>query len=129
MWYRLIGALRNGVLIGLPIGLTVELINTWVVWTYKLSEGLSYGYGLHIGLSDGLSVGGLQAELFAVVVSGLLAGLLTGGLACLRHGILRWLLWRAGSIPWSYPRFLDTRRSVCCCARWEGATSSRIACC
>ena len=36
-----------------------------------------------------------------------LIALLLGGLACLRHGVLRFLLWRAGSIPWNYPRFLD----------------------
>lgn len=120
---------RNSLLIGLIIGLMSGLI---CLLNFILKGGLGYGltaalgsapawelsdklrfglreglYGLYIGLSDGLSVGGLQAELFAVVVGGLLAGLLTGGLACLRHGILRWLLWRAGSIPWSYPRFLD----------------------
>jgi len=33
--------------------------------------------------------------------------LLTGGLAYLRHYILRFLLWRAGAMPWNYPRFLD----------------------
>ncbi len=34
-------------------------------------------------------------------------GFLNGGLSCLRHSVLRLLLWRAGSIPWNYPRFLD----------------------
>jgi hypothetical protein len=38
---------------------------------------------------------------------GLLVGLLNGGLSCLRHSVLRLLLWRAGSIPWNYPRFLN----------------------
>jgi hypothetical protein len=39
---------------------------------------------------------------------GLLAGLFNGGLACLRHFILRILLWRSGALPWNYPHFLDT---------------------
>ena len=30
-----------------------------------------------------------------------------GGWAYLRHYVLRLLLWRAGAIPWNYPRFLD----------------------
>ncbi len=51
-------------------------------------------FGLIVGLIIGLS-------------AGLLAGLLNGGLACLRHYVLRFLLWRAGSVPWNYPRFLD----------------------
>src|SRR5207248_4074953 len=53
-------------------------------------------------LSDGL-IGGLIIGLS----TGLLAGLLNGGLACLRHYVLRFLLWRDGSIPWNYPHFLD----------------------
>ncbi len=39
--------------------------------------------------------------------AGLLAGLLNGWLTCLRHGVLRFQLWRAGTIPRSYPGFLD----------------------
>jgi nucleoside phosphorylase/DNA polymerase III delta prime subunit len=38
---------------------------------------------------------------------GLLGGLLHGGLACLQHFVLRWLLWCNRSIPWNYPHFLD----------------------
>jgi hypothetical protein len=50
----------------------------------------------------------LSAGLLAGLFAGLVAGLLNGGLACLRHYVLRFLLWRAGSMPWSYPRFLDS---------------------
>jgi transcriptional regulator with XRE-family HTH domain len=35
------------------------------------------------------------------------AGLLYGGLACLQHAIVRWMLWRDGAIPWRYARLLD----------------------
>jgi hypothetical protein len=34
-------------------------------------------------------------------------GLLYGGLASFRHYVLRFLLWRAGSVPWRYVPFLD----------------------
>ena len=34
-------------------------------------------------------------------------GLARGGLACIQHLILRILLWRNGSAPWNYARFLD----------------------
>jgi hypothetical protein len=39
--------------------------------------------------------------------AGLLFGLLMGGWACLRHYVLRFLLWRAEAMPWNYSRFLD----------------------
>jgi len=50
----------------------------------------------------------IKRSSIAVMRAGaFLIALLLGGLACLRHGVLRFLLWRAGSIPWNYPRFLD----------------------
>ncbi|MEO1445635.1 MAG: NACHT domain-containing protein, partial [Cyanobacteria bacterium J06635_11] len=40
--------------------------------------------------------------------SGLCFGLaLGGGEACIKHGILRFILFCQGRIPWHYPRFLD----------------------
>ena len=72
-------------------------------------------YGLNYGLSNGLSVGlsawlsyGLSDGLIVGLSAGLLVGLFYGGLACLQHAVVRLLLWRAGSIPWNYPRFLDS---------------------
>ena len=72
---------RNGLLVGLFGGLLV---------------------GLLVGLLGGL-LGGLLFGLFG----GLLVGLDMGGDAFIMHFALRWFLWRAGSIPWNYPRFLD----------------------
>ena len=87
--------------------LVLGLISTAIVWlvcglSIGLSEGLSYRYRLSAVLSFGLIVG-----LIIGLSAGLLAGLLNGGLACLRHSMVRLLLWRAGSSPWNYPRFLD----------------------
>jgi MFS family permease len=88
---------RNSLILG--------LISTGIA---GLATGLAYGlaYGLIDGLSTGLSYG-LSVGLIIGLNAGLLAGLLYGGLACLRHGVIRHLLWRAGSIPRNYPRFLD----------------------
>jgi len=38
---------------------------------------------------------------------GLFLGLINGGFTCFRHFNLRFLLWRKGSAPWRYVRFLD----------------------
>ncbi|HEX6484705.1 MAG TPA: helix-turn-helix domain-containing protein [Ktedonobacteraceae bacterium] len=88
---------RNSLILG--------LISTGIA---GLATGLAYGlaYGLIDGLSTGLAYG-LSVGLIIGLSAGLLAGLLYGGLACLRHGVMRHLLWRAGSIPRNYPRFLD----------------------
>jgi serine/threonine protein kinase/DNA polymerase III delta prime subunit len=89
---------RNSLILG--------LISTGIA---GLAAGLAYGlaYGLIDGLISGLSYG-LSVGLIIGLSAGLLAGLLYGGLACLRHGVVRLLLWRAGSMPWNYPHFLDS---------------------
>ena len=91
-----LGLISAGI-VGLSVGLAFGL-------GFRLSVGLNIG--LSVGLSTALSVG-LSDGLIVGLSAGLLAGLLNGGLACLRHGVLRLLLWRAGSMPWNYPRFLD----------------------
>jgi hypothetical protein len=42
-----------------------------------------------------------------VPLTGLFAGLAGGGLACIQHFVLRIMLWRNGSAPLRYVRFLD----------------------
>jgi hypothetical protein len=81
--------------------LVLGLISTGIAW---LSYGLIVwlGNGLSRGLLLGL-IGGLSYGLSV----GLLAGLLNGGLASFRHYVLRFLLWRAGAVPWRYVPFLD----------------------
>ena len=37
----------------------------------------------------------------------LIMALRAGGIACIQHFVLRWLLRREGVMPWNYPRFLD----------------------
>ncbi len=91
--------------------------------SYGLSFGLIFGlsYGVSSGLIFGLSYGvrsglfelslrlshGLPVGLVAGLCTGLLVGLLKGGLASFRHVVLRFLLWRTGSVPWHFAHFLD----------------------
>jgi len=111
----------NGVRLGLISALFVGL-------SYALSVGLSYvlriglesslryedlgsglralNYGLNFALGDGLN-SELSAGLQAGVFFGLLVCLYHGGLAYLRHYVLRLLLRLSGSIPWDYVHFLN----------------------
>lgn len=77
---------------GLSLGLIYGLINLLasVLYVQTVSH---LGDWLHFWLSNGLLLG-------------ILSGLIPGA-ACIQHFILRVMLWRNGSIPWNYARFLD----------------------
>lgn len=64
-----------------------------------ITEGIS---GLFLGILSGLSIGllGLPVSLPIAMMKG-------GGKACIRHLVLRLILYRKGYIPWNYARFLD----------------------
>jgi hypothetical protein len=90
----------------------------WVIGTlnYGLSRGLTYvlRYGLDFGLSIGLDSGLLFLQQYGWLLAlcgGLLVCSMSGGLAVLRHSILRLLLRRAGVVPRHYVRFLDETAS------------------
>lgn len=85
MWRSLHNALLSGLVFGLFLGLVGGLVG-----------------GLYHGL-----VGGLHDGLFLGLFGGLVGGFAKGGHACLQHLILRFLLWRNGSAPLNYIRFLD----------------------
>ncbi len=53
---------------------------------------------INIMLTYGLVLGSL---------AGLVNGLRSGGIACIQHIALRWLLRETGWLPWNYARFLD----------------------
>ncbi len=71
------------------------------------------------GLIAGLIFGGVSCLMFSFFLSnvidgalcgwivGLWFGLFNGGVAWIKHFLLRWLLWRDGSIPWDYSAFLN----------------------
>jgi len=100
---------RNSILVGMISGFIGWLICTLsygLDYTFitALNHDFNYAFerGLYVGkitaLNTGLSMG---------ITCGLLCGLLYGGLACIEHYTLRLLLWRSGSTPLDYARFLD----------------------
>ena len=62
--------------------------------------------GLISGLINGL-ISGLSFGLISGLSFGLSGGLIFGGKACIQHFTLRLILFRSGSIPWNYARFLN----------------------
>lgn len=98
IWASLHNGLLRGLVVGLVFGLVIALIVTLVV-------GLIFGLvvALDVGLRTGLGLG-RDIGLLAGLISGLLFGL---G-AFFRHYLLRFLLARAGLLPWDAVGFLDT---------------------
>lgn len=115
----LIGGLGIGLLYTLFIGLSSERLDEQVIITPNQGIWRSAHNAIFIGLLAGFigaSLGGLIGILFGHLVlgleiggfvCGLLGGLIFGGYAFIQHFILRFFLWRASSIPWRYPNFLD----------------------
>jgi hypothetical protein len=96
----LVFGLVSGLVIGLVGGLLDGLVPDEITTRTVPNEGIrrSARMALVIGLVSGLVTG---------LVFGLVSGLWKGGLACLQHLILRFLLWRNDFAPWHYVRFLD----------------------
>jgi hypothetical protein len=82
----------NGLVLGLVSAIAVGLIQLLTAWLSSMLTGGSFA-----------PIAGLFTGLFA----GLVVCLLNGGLTCLRHYVLRFLLWRTGLVPWRYVQFLD----------------------
>ncbi|MEP0857938.1 NACHT domain-containing protein [Trichocoleus sp. DQ-U1] len=83
-------------------GLTPEFLS--VLWVLSLglnSDKLPPGQVVFSvnGQLLGLLAGGL--------ILGLIAGLQYGGIACIQHFILRFVLHKKGKIPWNYAKLLD----------------------
>lgn len=75
---------RNSLLLGGICGSIVGGVSLWLTggegWASALALGVDYG---------------------------VFFGLWRGGVACIRHFALRFLLWRTGCIPWNYVEFLN----------------------
>jgi hypothetical protein len=104
----LILGLISTAIAGLSATLSTMLSNGMIFGlSAVLSERLSEGLSAALSAASNVLSTGLSAGIIRGLSVGILAGLLYGGLACLRHSVVRLLLWRAGSIPWNYPGFLD----------------------
>jgi hypothetical protein len=66
---------------------------------------------LSFGVFFSLQVSGKQASILSVLIVGIGLAIIMGfwmsGVEALKHFILRCLLYRNGSIPWNYARFLN----------------------
>jgi hypothetical protein len=122
--FGLVSGLVFGLVSGLVSGLLRGLVQGEIETTTVPNQGIrrSAFNGIRIGLAFGL-VSGLVIGWLVAMVSGRLVGLLiglavglafgllaagrNGGVACLKHVILRLALICNHSTPWNYVRFLD----------------------
>jgi hypothetical protein len=99
----------NSIIIGIISGCL-----SWLVCGLIYMLGFTLSYTLNSTFIDNLGAALIIERqvasglgLFVGLSIGLLCSLLNGGLAFLQHWVLRLLLWHAGTVPWSYSRFLD----------------------
>jgi hypothetical protein len=68
------------------------------------------------GVTEGDSVGAILSTIWQLLPQFLLPGIfgallfgfvVGGGLACVQHVCLRWVLWQRGIAPWNLAQFLD----------------------
>jgi hypothetical protein len=93
IWRSGRNALRAGAIFGLILSVFLLLVSVVTVFIFQFYDEL---------VSDIVF-----SLLVGTVLGVLIGGVLVGGLACLQHALLRFLLWRTKRGPWNYPRFLD----------------------
>jgi len=116
-------SLRNSVMMGMISGVLIGCIG---ILSFGLSNWLRYELGSHLPFafmdsgSDAGFIYGLDYAPILGLSGGLLIFLLTGGLAVVRHYIIRLLLWHSQTFPWQAPRFLDDATARCLLQRVGG---------
>ncbi len=104
---------HNSVVLGSSSGFLIALIaflstqGSWSTYIDLWNVDASLGIGWWSFFWHFWFLLAIAPSLVLGFAGGLLTGLLYGGLACIRHGVMRLLLWCSGSIPWHYVRFLD----------------------
>jgi hypothetical protein len=116
LFFGLVGGLVGGLVFGLVFGLVGGLgaglffglsgDARTVAVDAKTTPNQGVRQSAKYAILTGL-VGGLVAGLVGGLVFGLYSGLICGGEAAIKHGILRFFLWRQGCMPWHYARFLN----------------------
>lgn len=93
-------SVRNGIVFGLVYGLMVGLLSGIILSLVRVVAITHFPIRslILVGLSDGIGFG---------LVTAVVVWASSGGFASVQHFFLRLRLWRAGSIPWQYARFLD----------------------
>ncbi len=128
--FQLLLAPIIGPMVGLVVGLVIGLVvaaktdittrnrpnqGIWVSAQNALFSavlGLGIAALLYVSLGWLLPLIGVEAGWVNAIIGAAIAltlslcTLIGGGLACIQHLALRWVLWRRGVIPWNYARFL-----------------------
>ncbi|MFN6461515.1 MAG: NACHT domain-containing protein [Nostoc sp. DedVER02] len=121
----IISNLISGLIIGLIVGLIMGLINGLEA---DIKNRTIPNQGIWKSAKNGLIIAmitfpiltmtniqirlirGIRFEAIEILIIGLVLGLALGfnfgGLSVIQHCILRFILWRNGSIPWNYANFL-----------------------
>jgi serine/threonine protein kinase len=109
----------RGVIFGMMTGLLFAFVRSWrgpgirrkaTLPNQGIRQSAKHGlfFAFFGGVGLGLAAAGLNHIPILWGTFGWLFGWsLGGGEACIKHGILRLLLWRSGVMPWNYAQFLD----------------------
>ena len=108
MFFGMAFGLLGGLSLWLFFGMISGMIGGEIVARTVPNEGIyrSTRCALFFGVFSGMLVW-LLAGMPIGLILGLILGLLSGGFACIQHYVLRIMLWRNGSAPLNYVRFLD----------------------
>ncbi|GHP00919.1 hypothetical protein KSF_109660 [Reticulibacter mediterranei] len=83
--------------IELLLGLIIGMLSTFIM---ELALGMAYGIASEVLVW-------LMSFLLGGPICGVLLGLVNGGLTCIKHVCLRWVLCLSNDTPWNYSRFLE----------------------
>jgi hypothetical protein len=120
MRYGWVMGVAVGVMVAIGGGFTSGEIETKILpnqgirrsmlsaWRMSLAIGIPFGLanGIGYGMTMGWA-GGIGKGISSGLESGTACGLICGGLACIQHLVIRYLLHRSGVMPWNYAAFLD----------------------
>jgi hypothetical protein len=115
LFFGLVFGLVSGLTSGLEsVELEAKTVPNQGIQSSLKNSFIGLGSGLFIGLVAGIifearleTGAGFFLGLVVGPVVGLFLGLVLGGYVVIHHYLLRFLLNRAGYMPWSYVRFLD----------------------
>jgi serine/threonine protein kinase len=105
--FGLVFGFTFGVIRGLSgAGITTVTVPNQGIWQSAKNALMFAAIAIQIPMIVAWVIGGTKVLFWALF--GLAFGLATGGgEACIKHGVLRLVLWGDRAIPWNYARFLD----------------------
>jgi hypothetical protein len=107
IWRSAWNSIRVGLVGGLIVGLIGWIFGSFYKPFFGLVGELVRGLFGSIGLLTIRQFDGLAFGLVGSMLGGLIFGQLNGGDECIKHIVLRLLLWSSNWAPLNYPHFLD----------------------